>query len=160
MSTINIPNWDSSTMTAKIDGTYRIIGLQSATLGDGLEPGKPVPQAGQIGPMGYTRPTFKGDGNYSIKMLAAGWTDLQRYLIGQRGGSSFIEGVNGVKCQLVITLNRDGFLWEAEFKNVQFLTPSFSGLDAPDSREPLTAEVKFTVTNRKLNDIWDWDDTQ
>lgn len=159
MTTMTIPNWDSSCMTAKLDGSHRLVGMQSATLGDGLETGSAVNQAGTLGPMGFMKPRFKGDGNFGIKILAAGWSDLQQYLLNDRGGSLYVEGVNGVKCNLTISLDRDGQLFEVSFKNVQFLTPTFSGIDAPDSREPLVAEVKFTCINRAINGVWDWNDS-
>ena len=155
MSVLKIVNWDASTMTAKVDGVRSIVGMQGASLGDGLEPGKAVYQTGFLAPMGYTRPTFKGDGNYSLKMLADGWTDLQSYLLTTRGGAQFAEGINGPQCSVKVSFNRDGKLFEVELVGVQFLTPTFSGTDSPDSREPLTTEVKFTCLNRAINGIFD-----
>jgi hypothetical protein len=142
-------------MTAKLDGALYLTGVQSITLGDGLEVGKQVNQAGQLGPMGFTKPLFKGDGNFSLKILAAGGTLMEAYLLG-KGGIVQPEGIYSVKSSLKVTLNLEDDLFEIEVQNVQFLPPTYTGLDSPDSREPLTAEYKFTCTNRLRNDVPDW----
>lgn len=157
MSVLTLVNWDMSCLTVRLDGQHFVAGVQSINLGDGLEPGKSVYQAGRIGPMSYTKPLFKGDGNYSIKMLADGFSLFQDYLI-QKGGLAAPELLNSVKCNVRATLERDGFLFEVECFNCQFLTPTIDGLTSPDSRDPLTCEVKFTCTNRAINGIKDWDD--
>lgn len=155
MTALVITNWDISTMTAKLDGAFYLTGVQSVSLGDGLEVGKQVNQAGQLGPMGFTKPLFKGDGNFSLKILAAGGTLMETYILG-KGGIVQPDGIYSVFNNFKVTLNLDDELFEIECQNCQFLPPTFTGLDAPDSREPLTAEYKFTCTNRLRNGIPDW----
>ena len=159
MSTLSITNWDASTMTAKLDGIFYLIGVQSINMGDGLEVGKQVNQTGQLGPMGFTKPLFKGDGNFSIKMLAQAGQMMEQYLLGRTVTSLGLpasDGIYNYKTNLKVTFNLNTDLFEIEMQNVQFLPPTFSGIDAADSREPLVAEYKFTCTNRIRNAVPDW----
>ncbi len=150
--------WDSSCMSAKINGVFPISGVQGINFGEPIEVGKPVTQQGRMGPKAVTKKLFKGDSGFSLKVLAAEDQDMVNYL-NSIGGALSVEGYPSVSVSLIATYTRDSSIFRVELQKAHIYNPSISGTDSPDGRDPLVCEHKIVCLNRVIQGNPDWIDS-
>ncbi len=160
MTISGIPNYDMQGIHVILNGSFKIGGVQGVNLGEGLESGNMVDQGGQAGPMGETRGRFKGDGSYSLKLVAY-WGDLLSKQLANTAqlvyGYLPQDGIHSIENNLMVIYTLDGAPnFVVEFIGVRFSGPTLSGADSADSKDPMLAEFKFTCLNRIVNGVPAW----
>jgi hypothetical protein len=149
---INETAYDASCVTVKVDGIVALPGVQSVTLGSGLQMGKLLFQVGSIKPVKRTRGRFSGDG-FEIKFLMEQAQAYMEYLQNAAGGILGPEGIAGVNHNMVISLElvpNSALVTTITLESCHAFGPDIQGIDSPDSSEAMTATFKLQPMNRSI----------
>lgn len=147
---VNETAYDASCVTVKVNGILALPGVQSITLGSGLQMGKLLFQLGSIKPIKRTRGRFSGDG-YEMKLLLEQQQVYMEYLADNAGGVLGPEGISGVNHNIVVSLElvpNTGLVTTITLESCHAFGPDLQGLDSPDSSEAMTANFKLQPMNR------------